>query len=125
MKKFRKICIKPLLIIAGLLIIPGLYVGVPHGLMLIDRYRVVNTDFSLAGRVVDERLADERHLLLPNGRLVAVNGNVKILARSHSHHTYCLHGGYSYVRVNNKVYRSSGPCVSSKILKMSITQALE
>ena len=118
MKKFRKICIKPLLIIAGLLIIPGLYVGVPHVLMLNDFHRVVNADFSLPGRIVDEKVAEKGLLFLHDGRLVIVNDNVKILARSHSHHTLCLHGGYSFIRINNKIYERSGPCISCGVLKL-------
>ena len=103
-----------------LFILAVLYVTVPYVLMQIDKYRVVNADFSVPDRVlVDEHIGNGGPLFLPDGMLIAINNNVKILARAHSHHTCFLHGGYSYIRVNDKIfYRSSGPCISSLVISM-------
>ena len=86
--------------------------------MVNDFYRVVNADFTEPARTVDKSPAEKKPIFLPDGRLIKINDNLKILARSHSHHTLCLHGGYSFIRINNKIYETSGPCTSSAVLKL-------
>ena len=104
-----------------LVILAVLYVAVPYIFMQIDKYRVINADFSIPDRVLVDEEITVPVLFLPDGMLIAINDEVKILARAHSHHTCFLHGGYSYVRINKNIYRRGGPCTGSFVIKMPDT----
>lgn len=57
-------------------------------------------------------------MYLPDSRVIRLNDEIVIYARLHSHHTWQHHGGYTFLRVNDKAFRGAGPCGPKSDLRL-------